>query len=266
MGRVSYLNTLPFFKYLDNREYKIFPATPRQLGMLFKDGNIDAGIVSLVDFFEKENDFTYLKYGIVGNKNVKSVLLYSKFPIEQLDKKSIAVTDETSTSFRLLQVLLELKYGLDVVYVREKISAREKTLPNFDAFLTIGDEALKFLKNKLDGFNYIYDLAQLWYDWKNLPFVFAVWAVKKDLPQTKIDALDKLLNDALNKFFSSTTEIEEYYNVKIGFTQKEIQDYLNNIVYRLGEKEIQSISLFKEYYQTLLLKHSEEEKKVKLSH
>lgn len=251
IGRVSYLNTLPFFKYLDNREYKIFPSPPRPLGQLFKEGNIDAGIVSLVDYFDRENDFTFLNYGIVGNKNVKSVILYSKYPIEKLDKKNIAVTDETSTSFRLLQVLLEMKYGLDVVYVREKISTREKHLPNFDAFLTIGDDALRFMKHKLEGFDYTYDLAQLWYEWKQLPFVFAIWAVKKDLSQQKIQALDELLNDALNKFFSNKTQIEQFYNVKIGFSNEEIMDYLNNIVYRLGEKEIEAINVFREYYQKL---------------
>lgn len=251
IGRVSYLNTLPFFKYLDNREYKIFPAPPRQLGQLFKEGNIDAGIVSLVDYFDRENDFTFLNYGIVGNKNVKSVILYSKYPIEKLDKKNIAVTDETSTSFRLLQVLLEMKYGLDVIYVREKISTREKNLPNFDAFLTIGDDALRFMKHKLEGFDYTYDLAQLWYEWKQLPFVFALWAVKKDLSQQKIKALDELLNDALNKFFLNKTQIEQFYNVKIGFSNEEIMDYLNNIVYRLGEKELEAIKVFKEYYQKL---------------
>lgn len=264
IGRVSYLNTLPFFKHLDSREYKIFPAPPRQLGQLFKDGNIDAGIISLVDYFDKENDFTFLNYGIVGNKNVKSVILYSKYPIEKLNNKSIAITDETSTSFRLLQVFLEMRYKLDVVYVREKISAREKNLPNFDAFLTIGDDALKFMKNKFEDFKYIYDLAELWYEWKQLPFVFAVWAVKKDLPQQKIDALNELLEDALNKFFSDETKIEEFYNVKIGFTQKEIQDYLNNIVYRLGEKEIEAINVFKEYYQQLMQKHIAEEKTINI--
>lgn len=260
IGRVSYLNTLPFFKFLDNREYKIFPAPPRQLGFLFKDGNIDAGIVSLVDYFERENDFTFLKYGIVGNKNVNSVILYSKYPIEKLDKKNIAVTDETSTSFRLLQVLLEMKYELDVVYVREKISTHEKHLPSFDAFLTIGDDALKFMKHKIEGFNYIYDLAQLWYDWQKLPFVFAVWAVKKDLAQQKIDALDELLNDALNKFFSTETVIEEFYNAKIGLSRDEIKDYLNNIVYRLGENELKAIEIFRELYQKLKQKHLVEEK------
>ncbi len=251
IGRVSYLNTLPFFKYLDNREYKIFPAPPRQLGFLFKDGNIDAGIVSLVDYFDKENDFTFLPYGIVGNKNVKSVILYSKFPIEDLNKKNIAVTDETSTSFRLLQVLLEIKYGFDVVYIREKISAREKILPNFDAFLTIGDDALKFIKNKPEDFVYSYDLAQLWFDWKKLPFVFAVWAVKKDLPQNKIEVLNKLLDDSLNKFFSTKNNIEEFYTAKLNLNKKEIEDYLNNITYRLGEEEIKSINLFREYYSKL---------------
>jgi len=262
IGRVSYLNTLPFFKYLDNREYKIFPAPPRQLGLLFKDGNIDAGIVSLVDYSERENDFTFLKYGIVGNKNVKSVILYSKYPIGMLDKKNIAVTDETSTSFRLLQVLLELKYGLDVVYVREKISTREKNLPNFDAFLTIGDDALRFMKHKVDGFDYIYDLAQLWYEWQGLPFVFAVWAVKKDISHQKVNALDELLNDALNNFFSTETQIEGFYNSKIGLTKGEIKDYLHNIVYRLGEEELKAIEVFKNLYQALKHKHLVEEKTV----
>lgn len=262
IGRVSYLNTLPFFKHLDNREYKIFPAPPRQLGFLFKDGNIDAGIVSLVDYFEKENDFTYLNYGIVGNKNVKSVILYSKYPIEKLDKKNIAITDETSTSFRLLQVILELKFGFDVTYVREKISTREKNLPSFDAFLTIGDDALRFMKNKIEGFNYTYDLAQLWYEWQKLPFVFAVWAVKKDLPQSKIQALDELLNDSLNKFFYSDDEIEEFYNSKIGLSRNEIKEYLNNIVYRLDEDELKSINIFRDLYNKLIQKHKLEEKSI----
>jgi aminodeoxyfutalosine synthase len=260
IGRVSYLNTLPFFKFLDNREYKIFPAPPRQLGFLFKDGNIDAGIVSLVDYFERENDYSFLKYGIVGNKNVKSVILYSKHPIEKLDRKSIAVTDETSTSFRLLQVLLEMRYGLDVVYVREKISAREKNLPNFDAFLTIGDDALRFMKHKIEGFDYVYDLAQLWYEWQKLPFVFAVWAFKKDIAQQKVDALNELLNDALNKFFSTETVIEEFYNSKIGLSKEEIKDYLNNIVYRLGEDELRAINIFKDLYLKLKQKNLIEEK------
>ncbi len=262
IGRVSYLNTLPFFKHLDNREYKIFQAPPRQLGFLFKDGKIDAGIVSLVDYFEKKNDFKYLNYGIVGNKNVKSVILYSKYPIEKMDKKNIAITDETSTSFRLLQVILEFKYGFDATYVREKISAREKNLPNFDAFLTIGDDALRFMKNKIEGFNYTYDLAQLWYEWQKLPFVFALWAVRKDLPQSKVQALDELLNDSLNKFFFSDDKIEEFYNSKIGLSRDEIKEYLNNIVYRLGEDELKAINVFCELYDKLIQKHKNEEKTI----
>ncbi len=107
------------------------------------------------------------------------------------------------------------------------------------------------MKHKLEGFDYTYDLAQLWYEWKQLPFVFALWAVKKDLSQQKIKALDELLNDALNKFFLNKTQIEQFYNVKIGFSNEEIMDYLNNIVYRLGEKELEAIKVFKEYYQKL---------------
>ncbi len=48
--------------------------------------------------------------------------------------------------------------------------------------LLIGDEALQHNKHGLEGFELVYDLAREWYDWKKLPFVFAVWAVKKALP------------------------------------------------------------------------------------
>lgn len=131
--------------------------------------------------------------------------------------------------------------------------------------MTIGDDALRFMKNKLDGFDYIYDLAQLWYEWKQLPFVFAVWAVKKDLSEQKIKALDELLNDALNKFFSQNSQIEQFYNVKIGFNNEEIMDYLNNIVYRLGEKELEAIKVFREYYRKLTEKEKAEEKTINIS-
>lgn len=253
IGKVSYINTLPFFKNLDTREYKIFSAPPRQLGIFFKDGSLDAGIVSLVDYFDKESVYRLLKFGIVGNKNVKSVILYSKYPIDQLDKKYIAITDETSTSFRLLQAIIELKYGFDVNYVREKIFYRSSNLPNFDAFLTIGDDALRFLNNKPAEYRYEYDLAQLWYEWKSLPFVFAVWTVKNSLPESQIETINQMLENSLNKFFNDKFEIEKFYTSTLKMSNGEIASYLGNLSYRIGEDEIRSIEIFKEIYQNLKL-------------
>ena len=58
---------------------------------------------------------------------------------------------------------------------------------SFDAVLLIGDEALRCQKHGLAGFELIYDLAAEWYEWKQLPFVFAIWAVQKTIkPDAKL--------------------------------------------------------------------------------
>ncbi len=251
VGKVSYINTLPFFQNLNFNNYKIFTAPPRQLGFLFKEGFIDAGIISLVDYLEKESDYRLLKYGIVGNKNVKSVILYSKVPLEQLNKKCIAVSDETSTSFRLMQAILELKQGFDLNYIREKISYRKTNLSHFDAFLTIGDDALKFMNNKPEQFKYHYDLAQLWYEWKSLPFVFAVWTVKNTLSESQCEEINQLLENSLKKFFDGKIEIEKFHLSNLKLSSGEIADYLNNLTYRIGVDEIKSINIFREIYDQL---------------
>lgn len=260
IGKVSYLNTIPFFKYLDKREYKIFPAPPRELGRLFKEGNLDAGIIPLVDYLDREQDYQFLEFGIVGNKNVKSVILYSKYPIEKLNKKNIAITNETSTSYRLLQILLEKRYNLEVCFIREKISLHETHLENFDAFLTIGDEALRYMKNKVKDFDYVYDLAELWYEWQSLPFVFAIWAIRKDLPQEKKESLRNLLNEAINRCFEEMDSIEDYFNVEIGLSKEEIKSYLKNLVYHIGKEELLAIETFKKFYFALREKEKLEEK------
>ena len=45
-----------------------------------------------------------------------------------------------------------------------------------DAVLLIGDRAMRAC---LPGFAHAFDLGQEWYDWTGLPFVYAVWAVRR---------------------------------------------------------------------------------------
>jgi aminodeoxyfutalosine synthase len=245
IGKVGYLNTAPFFEFLEKKDYKIFPASPRQLGKLFKDGNLTTGIISLMDYIDKEDSYEILDYGIVGNQKVKSVLLFSKYPIVELDKKSIAVTDETSTSSRLLQMLLEQRFNLDVTYINEKISARTELLPNYDAFLTIGDDALKFRKLYLDDFKYQYDLAELWYEWKQLPFVFAVWVIKKSTTQDEKTKFNGMLKNAYETGMNNLNELGQFRGRILGLDQNEIKDYFMKLNYEIGEKEKLAIAEFR---------------------
>jgi chorismate dehydratase len=73
-----------------------------------------------------------------------------------------------------LRLLLEERYG---VQPREYRRGAESG----DARLVIGDAALEEVKR--GRFKFVYDLGEEWRRWQELPFVFARWVVRRDLPQ-----------------------------------------------------------------------------------
>ncbi len=245
IGKVSYVNTEPFFQFMEKKDFKIYSAPPRQLGKLFIENNITCGIISLVDYFEREKDFEMLDYGIVGNQKVQSVILYSKYSIEQLNNKNIAVTNETSTSSRLLQLLFEKYFEHKVDYVIENISTSNSKIQQYDAFLTIGDDALKFKNQTPNQFCFKYDLAELWYEWKKLPFVFAVWVIRKSLIEEEKKKFNEILNSAYETGMSNINELGKVRASKLGLNSEEIKDYFLKLNYKIGEPEKQAIEKFK---------------------
>ena len=110
-------------------------------------------------------------------------MLFSKEGWAGLHGRNIGVTDGTATSVRLLELLLEKKYGVKAHFKR--LHGGVNDLSGFDAVLLIGDEALQRKKTGLDGFELVFDLAKEWYDWQKLPFVFAVWAAQDRSHPTK---------------------------------------------------------------------------------
>ena len=109
-------------------------------------------------------------YGIGLKQAAQSVLLFSNRLMPYF-KGVCAVTDETSTSFRLLQILLEARFGLSgIKYGR--IASSMLFDGAADGLLLIGDEALKAKREGVPGFPFITDLGEEWYKWQGqVPFV-----------------------------------------------------------------------------------------------
>ncbi|MBI3020454.1 MAG: hypothetical protein HYY59_00415, partial [Candidatus Omnitrophica bacterium] len=140
VARVPYLNSVPFFRGLSlGRRYELVDCVPRELGIQAAAGDIMAGLVPLVDYVRLRDTFERIgHFGIAVRGRGRSVLLFSRRPIRQLDGSMISITEETSTSAVLLQLLLERRYGvLPALYQRGQRSEA-------DALLLIGDEALRF--------------------------------------------------------------------------------------------------------------------------
>jgi len=251
IGKIPYLNSVPFYHNLEKKDFKILPVAPRRMGVLSKQGQLDAGLFSLMDYFEQEEQLELMGWCIATRDQVKSVMLFSKEGWTGLNGKKIGATDDTATSVKLLKVLLEKKYGIHAVL--ERLHPGVNDYSAFKAILLIGDEALRRNKFGLDGFELVFDLAKEWYDWQKLPFVFAVWACRKSLNDERKNELKKIISVSLEKSEIDLSSIGEGYGKRMGLTQNETKEYLEGFNYRLGEREHEAIKVFRKFVKELTI-------------
>ncbi|HTP12229.1 MAG TPA: aminofutalosine synthase MqnE [Bacteroidota bacterium] len=254
VGKIPFFNSVPFYERLEKRQFKILPVTPRRMGVLARQGALDAGLFSLMDFVRQKDAFEMLPYCIATRDHVKSVMLFSNCGWRDLDGKVIGITDDTATSVHLLKVLLTKKYGVRATFRR--LHSGVNDLDRFDAVLLIGDEALRANKHGLNGFELCFDLATEWYDWQNLPFVFAVLAVRKSLDEAQKRELGEIMRKSLESCEDELDAVGVIHAKRIGLAPEEAADYLRCFTYKLGERELEAIDLFRSLVPELELEQA----------
>jgi aminodeoxyfutalosine synthase len=249
VGKIPYINSVPFYHHFEHRQFKVLPVTPRRMGILARMGQLDAGLFSLADYLGEKHALTLLPYCIATRDQVKSVMLFSNHGWRELSGKRIGITDDTATSVRLLQVLLEKKYSVRAHFVR--MHSGVNSYDDFDAVLLIGDEALRRRKTGLQSFELVYDLATEWYEWQKLPFVFAVWAIRSSLPSETLHELSDLISQSLKRGELDLEGVSATHAKRIGLTSQEATEYLEGFNYHLGEREREAIEVFEGFLNSL---------------
>jgi chorismate dehydratase len=237
IGKIPFLNSEPFYPLLG--EHNMVSMPPHELGRLAERGEIDAGIMATADYLRAREHYEPIgNLGIANREEVRSILLFSRTPLEALADTRIGISEQTSTSVRLLRLLLEVRYGVKPrVYER---GVREQA----DAFLVIGNEALRRAHTKPTGFEHRYDLASQWWMWKKLPFVFALWVIRRSLPDPTKTEFAELLQRSFSKGMNELDEVANRHAGELG-TPAELVSYLKNFKYRLGEDEMRGLNEFK---------------------
>ncbi len=243
VGKIPYLNSLPFYNYFEKGQFRLLPAAPRHMGLLAQNGRIVAGPFSLMDYLAQEEKLQLMDNCIAVQDKVQSVLLLSRHPWSALQGKRIGITDDTATSVHLLRVLLEKKHAVQARLVR--MTGDNRDYDRFDAVLLIGDAALQSQKYGLPGFAITTDLATEWYAWQKLPFVFAVWAVQKSLSEVSKKELQVALRKALARERREPSSLDALHGRRIGLTPAESAAYLAGFTYRLGKAERKAIEVFR---------------------
>ncbi len=236
VGSVGYLNAVPLTRGLED---EVLFATPAKLAELLRRDELDAGLVSVVEVLFTNRYDILDGIAIASLGEVKSVLLAHRRPLEEA--REIFCDTASLTSVELVRVLLAER-GL-----KPEIKALENydfaRLPDYA--LLIGDRALDLLLGAHE--HQIWDLGAAWYELTKLPFVYAVWALRRGLENS---ALKRQLREARD--FGLDT-LDSIIRTRTDYTLDFRQDYLSwHIHYHLGADEKRGLSRFIE----LLRKHT----------
>jgi len=249
IGKIPYLNSVLFYGLcetdgsaasIEGEKIELVPLVPRQLSGAVVENAVDAGPVPLVtcwdiaDRYEPLGDFC-----IATADKARSILFFSKRPVAELDGAAIGVTAETSTSVRLLKVLITHYYRVHPgAWVH-------LDWPNNDAFLLIGDEALIHRRGVKD-YPHVVDLGEVWHAWTGLPFVFARWMVRRDLDDSRKRALAGFLERSVRDGRGRVEELVATRARDLGMTTPEMREYLDGFSFTAGEAESAAMKRFRE--------------------
>lgn len=249
IGEISYTNILPFFYYINreklvNKGCQFIPSVPSQLNKGMEMGTVHVGGISSFAYGEHSKDYViFPNFSVSSNKDVGSIFLFSKVPITQLDKKSIALTSSSATSVNLLKIILNRYYDLDVNY--EVMDPDfSKMLTHHDACLLIGDDAIRTSWQRNDSIHQ-YDLGALWEHFTGYPMTYAVFAIRKDAWENQPLLLEELyheLQDSKHKTLANDfTEMITSIQSRIGGKKAFWQQYFNGLNFDLTERHIEGL-------------------------
>jgi chorismate dehydratase len=236
VGAVSYLNTKPLIYGLQYDESKsridLIIDYPSRIATMLLENRIDVGLVPVAIIPELNQYEIISDYCIAADGEVQSVGLYAQVPLSRIDR--VLLDYQSKTSVQLLKILLRDHWNIQP-QLENGGEEYIKNIHGTTAGLIIGDRALENLRR----FNYTYDLAQAWKELTGLPFVFAAWIARKNLPSDFLAWFNEANQHGL-------TNIEEIINANQlpGIDLKTY--YTQRISYLLDEKKKLGLKLFLE--------------------
>ena len=236
IGSVPYLNAAPLTRDIES---ELIFATPAKLAEMLRRDELDAALVSVTEVLLNDRYDILDGVAIASLGEVFSVFLAHKKPLAEATE--IFCDTASLTSVNLLKVLLAER-GLKPEF---------KPLENYaaasakDFVLLIGDRAIEFQLAPHE--HEIFDLGAAWLELTNLPFVYAVWALRRGVENRELRAelrsAKRFGMESLDQIIETREEFDEAFR----------RDYFEwHIHYHLAEDEKRAITKFCD----LLRKHN----------
>ena len=249
IGRIAYLNVAPYFHFLRQEGFdgEIVAGVPSQLNAMLAEGLIDACPSSSFEYGLHADDYYLLPgHSISSIGPVHSVLLFTPGPLRDIADGEIAITGESATSINLLKILLGEFCGIGNVLCKVPDGRVEDLLRDGRSCLLIGDRALRAARSCPDGFQ-VTDLGALWYHFTGMPFVFALWILRREAAIAYPDDIIRLagqLRESRRHAFRSLPDMALQLSAETGFHATDLEDYWRSMSYDLSDGHIEGLRLY----------------------
>ena len=255
LGHIAFLNVLPLTYALAHgaaQGLDILRATPAQLNGRLEAKNLDVSGVSSITYARHADDLLILPdVCIASDGDVRSVLLVSRVPAENIGARRVLLSDKSASSHALLKIILRRAYDAVPQYETRALTPEDPVPEGAAGALFIGDDALELYHHPPDGI-YIYDLAREWKQMTGARMVFGIWAAARTFAAAHPAELE-MVHGRIAAAFEGWDAVKDAAITEVlahdgRFTRAQLTEYLGSaVVWQLDEATLAGLRLFYRY-------------------
>jgi chorismate dehydratase len=250
LGRIPWINCYPVYGAIDRGLVKV-PAqmvsgTASELNDLLATGELQVSVVSAVEYARNAAAYHLLPdLAISCDGPVHSVALFAKRPVAELTDHTVLLTASSKTSVLLLELLCRHRWNIKPRFATARAEAPDlealSGLPH-DAVLVIGDAALMLAAER--RYPVRLDLGEEWRSWTGLPFVFAVWAARREASLPAVQQVHERLLESRAWGLEHLAELAADAARATGVSELVCREYLADLDYALSYRHLAGLTDF----------------------
>jgi chorismate dehydratase len=225
---------------------ELVSGTASELNDLLAAGELQVSAVSAVEYARNAAIYHLLPdLAITCDGPVHSVGLFCKRPVDELTGCTVLLSASSRTSILLLELLCRHRWNIRPRFATARAEAPDLTtlaaLPH-EAVLVIGDAALHLSTQSI--YPVRVDLGSEWKAWTGLPFVFAVWAARRDGPAAAVRAVHRGLLESRAWGLAHLDELADEAARNTGVAERVCRAYLGDLDYALSYRHLAGLTDF----------------------
>jgi chorismate dehydratase len=250
LGRIPWINCYPIYGAIDrglvDMPAELVTGTASELNDLLAAGALQVSVVSAVEYARNAAAYHLLPdLAITCDGPVHSVALFSRRPVEDLSGCTVLLTASSRTSVLLLELLCRHRWGISPRFATARAEAPDlRTLAGLphEAVLVIGDAALHLSGQA--AYPVKLDLGAEWKAWTGLPFVFAVWAARREVPAPAVRAVHQQLLNSRTWGLANLDLLAAAAAGNTGVAEAVCRAYLGDLDYALSYRHLAGLTDF----------------------